>query len=148
MRLRTRRSRAKTLARSNALHLSSVLTPPSKTAQNQKIPPLGGILMIFGGSAGVRTRDLRLKRALLYRLSYRPKIWVSSKDAGILENFWKLSNEFLKTLLYLRATARFWFLYVGSCVTSAIFLRKSGSCTACHSLVSSISRRPSLGENI
>ncbi len=67
----------------------------------KKIPPFGGILVIFGGSAGVRTRDLRLKRALLYLLSYRPERSGVQKDGGILENLRRMSNEISKNPLLL-----------------------------------------------
>lgn len=42
---------------------------------NQKIPSSseGGIVLINGGFGGARTRDLGLKRALLYLLSYEPE---------------------------------------------------------------------------
>lgn len=37
-----------------------------------------------GGNAGARTRDLRLKRALLYQLSYIPKVGIG-KDWTITD---------------------------------------------------------------
>lgn len=43
--------------------------------ESQKYPVFTGyFLMIHGGFAGARTRDLGLKRALLYRLSYEPAL--------------------------------------------------------------------------
>src|SRR3954454_20035416 len=41
-----------------------------------------GRRLISGGSGGARTHDQRLKRALLYRLSYRPKLPASSSTEG------------------------------------------------------------------
>ena len=38
--------------------------------------------IIFCGTAGVRTRDLILKRDLLYQLSYRPEITTNLQTAN------------------------------------------------------------------
>lgn len=48
-------------------------SPAPKIPQYNKIPHFrGGFLVIHGGIGGARTRDLGLKRALLYQLSYNP----------------------------------------------------------------------------
>ena len=43
--------------------------------RNNKAQPfeLGKVIDAFGGSAGTRTRDQRIKSPLLYQLSYRPQ---------------------------------------------------------------------------
>ena len=48
--------------------------PNPKISLKNKRPHLRGVFLVFhGGLAGARTRDLRLKRALLYLLSYKPE---------------------------------------------------------------------------
>lgn len=54
----------------------------------------------YGGPAGVRTQDLRLKRALLYRLSYRSKPFVFMTREIIYKNL-ILSNVFLTFFVFL-----------------------------------------------
>jgi hypothetical protein len=49
--------------------------------------------MIFGEPAGIRTQDTRLKRAVLYQLSYRPALAVFFKDANINKDQFPLSTK-------------------------------------------------------
>ena len=46
---------------------------PSRPEIKERAPSLWDEAHSFGGSAGDRTQDQRLKRPLLYRLSYRPR---------------------------------------------------------------------------
>jgi hypothetical protein len=50
-------------------------------------------LLIFGEPAGIRTQDTRLKRAVLYQLSYRPALAVFFKDAYLNKEKLLLSTK-------------------------------------------------------
>lgn len=50
------------------------LAPPIRREQIETPRFHGGFSFVHGGFAGARTRDLGLKRALLYRLSYEPAL--------------------------------------------------------------------------
>ena len=48
-----------------------------------KNPTFVGLFVTNGGIGGARTRDLGLKRALLYQLSYNPEISVGFPKSGM-----------------------------------------------------------------